>query len=433
MNPAPFLRDNSAEPAAHRGQRRWLATPARLLACALTGLEAAGCAGTHIPGNEPVALYSPEMATLAERYSGQVGGLYPDRADPSVCASAGEPNFILPASPPAPGKPVIIAKTMRYSPGDRFNITVPGMDDFTGDYVVNADGHVILPFASEIIAVGLTNADLQKRIEAAFVKAGVFKADGLKIAVRPVQYAPINVYVQGAVFDPGRGVINNLKDSDKTDKYLTRFGDSPMDRFVPSALRSAGGVRPDADVSHIVLMRAGKNYTLNWRGAFDGTSVDDVALIDGDRLFVPEAPCYQSGLVRPSQITPPGIHVYMSNLTQPALNNAGSAITKDTVGLSYGARFLQGLVAANCVGGARTSNADRHGVLISVNPRTRATEVVERSIEELVRSADRDAINPQLMPEDAIACYDSGVTETREVVSVLGSLLSGGTSAKSLK
>ena len=36
-----------------------------------------------------------------------------------------------------------------------------------------------------------------------------------------------------------------------------------------------------------------------------------------------------------------------------------------------------------------------------------------------MRSADRDTINPFLMPDDAIACYDSGVTEFRDVMSVI--------------
>ena len=433
MCPVPQASRRGAATTAAARSRGGFAGAGKRAAAALLALLTAGCAGSRLPQNLPVDLYNPEKASLAKTYSGQIGGLSPDHQAEGVCASAGDPNFILPGPPRGKVRPEIVGLSMRYSPGDRFNIAVPGMDDFTGDYVVNADGHVILPFAGEVQAVGTTNAELQGRIEAAFIKAGVFKADGLKISVRPVQYSPINIYVQGAVFDPGRSVINNLKDSDKTDKYLTRFGDAPLDRYIPSALRAAGGVRPDADIAHITLVRNGHSYVLDWRGAFNGDPVDDVALISGDRIIVPEAPCFQSGLVRPTEITPPGIHVYLSNLTQPALDNAGSAITKDSVALPYGVRFLQGIVAANCVGGARTSNAGRHAVLISRNPKTRATEVVERSIEELVRSADRDAINPHLMPEDAIACYDSSITETREVISTLGSLFGGASQAKSLR
>ena len=382
----------------------------------------AGCARLgQQPRNLNRGLFNPSAASAGEEYEGQRGGLAPDHDPDKICPAPGTPNFII--SGPSKKRAPVRDMTMKYSPGDRFSILVPGMEDFTGDYVINADGRVILPFAGEIHAVGTTNVELQKRIEAAYIKAGIFKKEGLKLAVRPVQYAPVNVYVQGAVFGPGRSVINNLKDSDKTDKFLTKTGDSPLDRFVPSALRSAGGVRPDADVSRITLIRGSTRIELDWRGAFTGDDVDDVALIEGDRIYVPEAPCFQSGLVRPSQITPPGIRVNSSNLTQPALHNAGSAVTKDSTGLPYGSRFLQGLIVANCVGGARTSNAERHAVLISRNPKTQQTEVVQRSIEELVRSADRDSINPLLMPDDVIACYDSKATEFREVLTTLGGVL----------
>ena len=66
-----------------------------------------------------------------------------------------------------------------------------------------------------------------------------------------------------------------------------------------------------------------------------------------------------------------------------------------------------------------TTNAARQAVLISRNPKTLQTEVVQRSIEELVRSADRESADLHLMPDDAIACYDSDVTEFRDVISVL--------------
>jgi hypothetical protein len=81
------------------------------------------------------------------------------------------------------------------------------------------------------------------------------------------------------------------------------------------------------------------------------------------------------------------------------------------------------LVNANCVGGSRATNAGRYGVLISRNPKTHRTEVIQRSIEQLVLSADRDEINPYLMPDDAIACYDSAITDAREIASFVNQLL----------
>ncbi len=137
---------------------------------------------------------------------------------------------------------------------------------------------------------------------------------------------------------------------------------------------------------------------------------------------MPGKHCFQAELARPTPITPPGVRVYMSNLTTPALNNAASGIGRDQTNLPYGTRLLQALFSANCVGGAKMTNAHRSAVLVSTNPETGESEVIERDIESLIRRADRDLYNPVVMPNDAIACYDSGVTNIREVLRSLGDL-----------
>lgn len=379
----------------------------------LAMLSLAGCAVGDNPENKPETLYSPQQVTYGREYEGQVGGTPGYDPTPGVCPSADAMDYI---APPAPGRTSAPDTHMRYSAGDRFHILVPGMPDFSGEYTINGDGRVVLPFAGEIRAVGLTNAELNTAVEQAFIQAGILKEAGARVAVRPLQFAPINILVSGAVFAPGRVAINNTV---ATRGANPQFGDAPQDRYVPAGLKAAGGVRPDADVSSIFLVRGGKRYRLNWRGAFTGERVDDVALIDGDKLEVAESPCFQTGLIRPTQITPPGIRIFQSNLTVPATNNASSSIGQYSGSLPYGTRFLQALAGANCIGGTLSTNAARQAVLISRNPKTMQTEVIQRSIEELVRSANRDAVNPHLMPDDAIACYDSSVTEFDSVMAIL--------------
>ena len=375
----------------------------------------------QIPENPAHPLYDKEkMATLDGRDVWASRERQPMIAHDGVCAPAGAGNFMLPQDLSHRHPPSRNELSMRYSPGDRLNVFVPGSPEFSGDYAINADGRVILPFAGEVEAIGLTNAELSKRIQAALIRSGAFKPDNILLSVRPVQYAPINITVAGAVFLPGRFVINNIAAADKGEKALTKFGDSPIDRFVAAALRAAGGIRPDADLTHVVLWRGKKSFVLNWQGAISGAPVDDVPLLEGDHIEVGEAPCFQSALVRPSQITPPGIRLFLSNLTAPQVTSV-SLNSRDTV--PYGTRLLQGLVSANCVGGSRASNASRYAVLISRNPKTMQTEVIQRSIEQMVLSPDRDSINPYLMPDDSIACYDSAVTDVREVATTVQSIL----------
>lgn len=377
-----------------------------------------GCAALHVPENA--------TATFAlEQASAPAGRLPLDlkttHFQASLCPPPGTTGFIVPAGPPKQRSSSKLL-TMRYSTGDRFNLQVPGAGEYSGDYVVNADGRVLLPFAEPIVAIGLTNDALANRIERALLRARLFREDQFRVSVRPVLYSAINVTVSGAVFLPGRFVIN-ARENDKYERSLAKSGDSPIDRFLAAALRSAGGVRPDADLSSVILVRDGKRHRLDWRGALTGNLVDDVALIEGDHIHVEETTCFQSALVRPSQITPPGLRIFVSNLTAPAASNAQANITHHATSIPYGTRLLSGFVSANCVGGSLASNARRYGVLISRNPKTQETQVVQRSIEELILSADRDAINPFLMPDDAIACYDSAVTDVKEVSTLLQQLV----------
>lgn len=303
------------------------------------------CAEFHKPGNRNLALYDKERGEApqpdAERHrvraaAGPFGASLKDDLSffKSSCPPAGTSDYIEPGPHGRHNSLNHRELTMRYSTGDRFNIQVPGAPEFSGDYVVNADGRVILPFAGELPVKGATNTQLTLDIERALLKAKLFEPTGFKIAVRPVLYAPINVTVSGAVFLRGRFTINGNGGGALSDaKGLTKTGDSPIDRFVGAALRAANGVRPDADLSNIRLTRNGKTFTLNWRGAVTGSPVDDVPLLDGDHVHVGEATCFQSALVRPSQITLIGIRVFMSNLTVPALHNAASAITKDSSAL----------------------------------------------------------------------------------------------------
>lgn len=375
-----------------------------------TGLLLTGCAGANQPQNAAGPLFMEEKLTSTRDASS-------DPALERACPDAGTAQFIV--APRVDARPVSRrpSPSMRYSRGDRINIKVMDGEDFSGDFVINIDGLLHLPFTRPIKAEGLSNDELMARISSELRNGGMFKDNTLRLSVRPIQYAPIYVNVSGAVYRPGRVLINQIRDADKAAPAFAKFGDSPLERFVAAGIRSAGGVRPDADVSAVYLKRNGVRYRLDWRGVFTGQKVDDMPLIAGDELEVAESPCFQSGLMRPSQITPEGIRIFVSNLTQPATANAAAAVSQFAQSMPYGTRLLQGLVSGNCVGGAVASNADRSAVLISTNPKTGKTEVIERSVEQLVRSADRDQINPYLMPDDAIACYDGALTNIREVIS----------------
>jgi len=231
---------------------------------------------------------------------------------------------------------------------------------------------------------------LENTISRLLVEGGFFRSNFVQVDASVLQWAPIRVQVGGAVFSGGDVVLNERKAADDRDERVGAAGDFTTQRTLSAALAAAAGVRPDADVHNIVLIRKGQRRIYDMSGSLDGGPVEDPLLVAGDRIHVPSRGCFQLALARPSRITPPGIRVYMSNLTRPAASNANSAIGRDATSLPYGTRLLQGLVSANCVGGIQATNAGRWAILISRNPITGESEVISRSA---------GAFHP--LPEDA--------------------------------
>lgn len=307
----------------------------------------------------------------------------------------------------------------RLSRNDLLDVRIGQDETFNGAYVISRDGTLKLPFLPPIRAQGRSTAEVENDI-AAQLLAQDFYAERPRISVRVADYASVSVGVSGAVFEPHAVEIGGVRGNEVDSVRQAALGASTEGRNLSAALRAAGGIRPDADLSAVELRRGGALYLLDMRGVFEGENVVDVMLLTGDQVRVPSRMCFQDDLMRPSPISPPGVSLFLSNLTQPASNNAAAAIGQTVREVPYGTRFIQAVVDSNCVGGARTTSADRSSVLFSRNPLTGVSVVIERDIEDLLRRADRDDYDPYLLPGDALACYDSAVTNVAEIGRVLG-------------
>lgn len=315
------------------------------------------------------------------------------------------------------GKPVL-------SPGDRLLLRVENGEEFSGAFEVDVDGSINLPYLPAIHVSGQSLYQARQMITNALINAGYFRPGLVAISLLVQQWSTVQVHVGGAVFAPGMVSINVRKAEDRALKSDQVSGDYPSERFVSAALRAAGGIRPDADLSRIVLIRQGRAGEIDLSGIPAGLPAERHPLVAGDQLIVPSTGQFDEGLVRPSAVTPPGIRVFLSNLTVPATDNSKSAINNFSSGMPYGTRFLTGLISANCVGGTATTNSDRYGVLVTRNPMTGETEVIQRWIGEMLNQPENEALNPHLMPNDGIACYDSGVTNLRDIGKAIADIIS---------
>lgn len=379
------------------------------LSCALVCTSLlAGCASMPAPRNQPGAQYQREQ---------QLAPL-----ERSACSRPDQPTML--ADLTWVDAAVLADAPDLIGPGDRMKLKVSGDTDvLTGTYVVGANGRLVIEGVAEIQAAGRSREGVEQDLRRALLSGGLIRNIAGNVELSQAEAAGVQVSVEGAVFEPGlvrAGERSAEVRAATVDHPAT--GDFNSGRSLATALRAAGGIRPDASAQTVYLVRGGVYAVFDVTRAFSGGVPADPQVAAGDRIVVPSTGCFDPDYVRPSSVTAPGIRVYLSNLSRPAASNAASAIGKDSTSFPYGTRLLQGLVSANCVGGS-AMNAGRKAVLISRNPINGKSVVISRSVEGLVRDADRDDLNPFLMPGDAIACYDSGAMTFVDAVGVVGNLL----------
>lgn len=318
----------------------------------------------------------------------------------------------------------IFNKDLPLSPGDMLDLQIEEGEGISGRYIVNPDGHIQIPLLGAIQAAGKNVNEINQDIEVALIRQEYFQPSIAHAEVRVLHWAAISVAVGGAVFEPGRVRINERIVDNVIAEKMESYGDNTAKRSLSQALRAASGIRPDAKLDQIILIRNGWQLELDMSGILTGSPSEDITLADGDQIIVPTTGCFQSQLVRPSEITPKGFRVFMSNLINPSFDNSSANIGRYSTNIPYGTRLLQAAVSANCVGGTQLTNAPRKVVLASKNPITNDIQVIERSIEEIFRQAHKEDINPYLMPNDAIACYDSDVTNIRDFARSITDIIS---------
>lgn len=309
-------------------------------------------------------------------------------------------------------------------PGDKLKLTISGdSGTLTGTYIIAANGQLMIGDSLDLTVAGQSIGATQAELRSQLIQKGLVRNIAGNVRLQLEYAGSVAISVEGAVFEPG-DVRAGDRGAEQNAAALSHAagGDFNEGRSLSTALRAAGGLRPDAAAGSVYLVRNNRYAAIDLSSSLGGGGMVDPQLAAGDRIIVPTTGCFDKRLVRPSSVTSPGVRVYMSNLSRPAASNAASAIGKESTSLPYGTRLLQGLVSANCVGGS-AMNAARSAVLISRNPLNGKSVVIKRSVEQLVRNADRDDANPYLMPNDAIACYDSTAMTVADVLGVLGNVL----------
>ena len=360
-------------------------------------------------------------STLASAIANELPAL----SEPSEASPTGVDAIPQQPAVPVTGiLPTIERQNLPLSPGDRLSVIIPGVggEEFSGEYEVNFNGDLQVPLLDPLPVTGLIPGEVEARLSQTLIERGYFRPDLLNLTVQVLDYSPIQVAITGEVFSPGRVLLSrNAADPEATADFSTEAnsspGDYPLERYLTAALKVTGGVKPTADISKVQVLRGTQSTIVDLSGIFDGSAVADFPLISGDQVIIPDAGAFQEGLVRPSQITPDSVELYVSNVTEGSSNNLERDGGINSASFKYGTKLAQALVAAQCVGGTPSTNANRRALLIQTDASSGALKTSEFSVTDLVSNDTQSiAANPFLMPEDAIACYDSRNTNIRGVL-----------------
>jgi polysaccharide biosynthesis/export protein len=240
----------------------------------------------------------------------------------SIAAAAGQDAGV--ASPPDAG--------YRLGPKDSLTIVVFGHEELSGKFTVAADGSLSFPLIAPIQAADRTvpevQAELAERLGNGFLKSP-------RVTVEITQYVSRRIFVMGEVHTPGAisvtGPMTLLEVLARSGSLTEQAGGDVVvlrgaDRA--SSLPLAPGQEGASELGRVSVQELRR-----------GTAAANMALSDGDTVFVPRAEnIYVLGLVNR-----PGPYILESGLTVlRALSLAGGTTSLGSTGRMRITRVVDG-------------------------------------------------------------------------------------------
>lgn len=207
-------------------------------------------------------------------------------------------------------------------PQDVLTVTSFDQSDLSGKYPVDADGTFTFPLVGRVKAGGLTLRELEAEIKR-LLKDGFFKDPQLSVGVE--QYRSQKIHIVGEVRNPGTyplaGDMSLIEAVARAGSTLpSASGEALIVRAKPGQ-QTAGPVIPNGDDTDVT--------TVDLKQLQSGALSQNVALKDGDTIFVPRAESvYVFG-----QVKSPGAYPIQRNTTVlQALSLAGGVNERGATG-----------------------------------------------------------------------------------------------------
>ncbi|MCC0178372.1 SLBB domain-containing protein [Waterburya agarophytonicola K14] len=159
--------------------------------------------------------------------------------------------------------------------GDKINLNIFQVEEYSGDYPVLVDGTISLPLVGRVDVRGLSLKETSDKVSkeySTYLKRPI-------ITVGLIAPRPLKIGVSGEVDNPGSYEV-------------ALEADNPQFPSVTDIIQQAGGITTIADVRNVRVRRQvkGKEVVYNsnlWNLLTKGKVREDISLRDGDDIFIP--------------------------------------------------------------------------------------------------------------------------------------------------
>lgn len=347
---------------------RWLILISQIFALQVALSQDIASAQTPYP---PMASPSPS-SNSAVSVNGALGPMPPI----PDAVNAGDPQAW--ETPDRTDRPVIRPSTYTLAPGDRINVAISTVPEFSAVYQVMVDGRITLPIIGQVDVLGMTETEAALHIAKKYTEAEVIVKPSITVVL--AEMSNLHVAILGEIARPGAYILT------------PQNGELPK---LTEIIEKAGGITQQTDLQNIKVRRPLRNgqeriiQTSLWKLLSIGDLSQDIAIRDGDTITLPVAqdmPLEQALLVGRSNAT----------LAEIQVNLLGEVLSPGVITVPPGTSLNQAILMA----GGLSSQAKKKSIeLLRLNPNGTVTR---RKISLNYNQSVHTDLNPILQNRDVI-------------------------------
>ncbi len=191
----------------------------------------------------------------------------------------------------------------RLGPGDLLHITVSGYPEMATDVRVSQTGNITYPFIGEVQVANLPTQAVEEIVAKKLSDGGFIRQPQVTVLV--AEYQGQKISVMGQVAKPGQYPL-------------------PSRVRVMDLLAEAGGTLPSTAADEATLLhKDGSKVVIDLQSLFDGDPQQNLAVSDGDTIYVPRAPQFYIY----GEVQKPGMYRLERRMTVSRAISAGGGLT----------------------------------------------------------------------------------------------------------